>query len=84
MVETKKPTVSVKTVEKDGFHKKIPVKSYVIVLTEIGGSKVKAVRLDEQVSIGQAKKTAVVDNPGWRFKGLFPLMDRDFEEGERI
>ena len=84
MVETKKPTVSVKTVEKDGFHKKIPVKSNVTVLTEIGGSKVKAIRLDEQVSIGQAKKTAVVDNPGWRFKGLFPLMDRDFEEGERI
>lgn len=84
MVEAKKPTVSVKTVEKDGFHKKIPVKSYVIVLTEIGGSKVKAVRLDEQVSIGQAKKTAVVDNPGWRFKGLFPLTDRDFEEGVKV
>lgn len=84
MVETKKPTVSVKTVEKDGFHKKIPVKSYVIVLTEIGGSKVKAVRLDEQVSIGQAKKTAVADNPGWRWKGTFPLTDRDFKEGERI
>ena len=84
MVEAKKPTVSVKTVEKNGFHKKIPVKSYVIVLTEIGGTRVKAVRLDEQASMDQAKKTAVADSPGWRFKGLFPLMDRDFEEGERI
>ena len=84
MVEKQKPTVGLKMVEKDGFHKKIPVKSYVIVLTEIGGSRVKAVRLDEQVNIDQARRTAVADNPGWRWKGAFPLTDRDFDEGERI
>ena len=84
MVEAKRPTVRLKMVERDGFHKKIPVRSYVIVLTEIGGSRVKALRLDEQMNIDQAKRTAVADNPGWRWKGAFPLTDRDFEEGERI
>lgn len=84
MVEKQKPTVGLKTVEKDGFHKKIPVRSYLVALTEVGGSRVKAIRLDGQSSWDEAKKTATEDNPGWRFKGIFPLMDRDFEEGEKV
>ena len=79
-----KPTVSTKTIERQGFHKRIPVRSYVIVLCEVGGSRVKAVRLDEQMSWDQARQTAVTDNPGWRFKGIMPLTDRDFQEGERV
>ena len=27
----------------------------------------------------EAKKTALSDNKGWKFKGLFALTDRDFE-----
>ena len=77
----RKPTAGTKTVEKNGFHKRIPVRSYVIVLCEVGGSRVKAVRLDNQASWDEARKTAVTDNKGWKFKGLYPLTDRDFEEG---
>lgn len=88
MVETKvagmMPTAGTTVIEKDGFHKRIPVRSFVVVLTEIGGSRVKAVRLDQQKSMDEARQTAVTDNPGWRWKGTFPLTDRDFKEGERV
>lgn len=67
---------------KNGFHRKIRTWSFVVVLTEIGGSNVKAVRLDDQISMDEARKTAETDNPGWRFKGIFTLSDRDFEKGE--
>lgn len=77
MVE--KQIVTSKVIEKDGFHRRVRTWSYVIVLTEIGGSRVKAVRLDEQTSMAEAQKTALADNPGWRFKGLFTLGDKDFE-----
>ena len=66
---------------KAGFHRKIRTWSFVIVLTEIGGSNVKAIRLDDQLSMDTARKTAVQDNPGWRFKGMFALSERDFERG---
>lgn len=77
MVES---TVTSKVVtDKNGFHRRVRTWSYVIVLTEIGGSRVKAVRLDEQTSMDEARRTALADNPGWRWKGLFTLGDRDFE-----
>lgn len=76
------PTAGTKVIKKNGFHKRIPVRSYVIILTEIGGERVKAIRLDKQASLGEAQKTALSDNPGWRWKGAFPLTDRDFEKGE--
>ena len=68
---------------KAGFHRKIRTWSFVIVLTEIGGSNVKAIRLDDQLSMDTARKTAVQDNPGWRFKGMFTLSERDFERGTK-
>lgn len=77
MVE--KQIVTSKVIEKDGFHRRVRTWSYVIVLTEIGGSRVKAVRLDEQTSMAEARKTALADNRGWKWKGLFTLSDRDFE-----
>lgn len=80
MVE--KQIVTSKVIEKDGFHRRVRTWSYAVVLTEIGGSRVKVIRLDEQTSMAEAQKTALADNPGWRFKGLFTLGDRDFE-GER-
>ena len=81
----RKPTCGTKVVERTGgFHQRIPVRSYVIVLTEVGGSRVKAVRLDGQTGIDEARTTAQQDYPGWRFKGLFALSDRDFQEGERL
>ena len=80
MVE--KQIVTSKVIEKDGFHRRVRTWSYVIVLTEIGGSRVKAIRLDEQTSMAEARKTALADNPGWRWKGLFTLSDGDFE-GEK-
>jgi len=80
MVE--KQIVTSKVIEKDGFHRRVRTWSYAVVLTEIGGSRVKVIRLDEQTSMAEARKTALADNPGWRWKGLFTLSDRDFE-GER-
>ena len=71
--------MTTKVIEKNGFHRRIRTWSYVIVMTEIGGSNVKAVRLDDQVSMDEARKTAEQDNPNWRFKGLFTLSERDFE-----
>lgn len=77
-----KPTCGTKVITRNGFHKRIPVRSYLVALTEIGGSRVKAVRLDEQTGWEQARETAEKDYPGWRFKGTFPLMDRDFSDEE--
>ena len=79
MVE--KQIVTSKVIEKDGFHRRVRTWSYVVVLTEIGGSRVKAIRLDEQTSMDEARRTALADNSGWKWKGTFPLTDRDFEEG---
>lgn len=67
-------------IEKDGFHRKVRTWSYVVILTQKGGSDVKAVVLHNQTSMGQAKQTALADNEGYRFKGLFTLSERDFEK----
>ena len=86
MVEEQKqqiPTSGIRTVERDGFHRKVPVHSYAILLCEKGGSRVKALRLDNQLSNAEAIKTALDDNPGWLLKRAEMLMDRDFGEGER-
>ena len=76
------PTAGTMIKEESGRKRRIVVRSYVVVLCEIGGSGVKAVRLDQQDTMQTAKQTALIDNPGWRFKGLFALTDRDFEKGE--
>lgn len=82
MVEkSRTPTVQIGHKEKNGFHKKEVTRSYVVVLCEIGGSRVKAVRLDAQKSMDEARRTALADNSSWKWKGTFPLTDRDFEEG---
>lgn len=76
------PTAGTIVKEEAGRKRRIVVRSYVVVLTEIGGSGVKAVRLDKQASMDDARKTACADNVGWRWKGTFPLTDRDFERGK--
>ena len=85
MVEKQRePTVGLRTIEKDGFHKKVPVRSYAILMCEAGGSRVKAIRLDNQISVAEAISTALKDNPGWLLKRAEMLMDRDFGEDERV
>ena len=76
------PTAGTIVKEESGRKRRIVVRSYVVVLCEVGGSGVKAVRLDKQASMDDARRTALADNPGWRFKGLFALTDRDFERGK--
>lgn len=76
------PTAGTMIKEESGRKRRIVVRSYVVVLTEIGGSGVKAVRLDRQASMDDARRTALQDNPQWRWKGTFPLTDRDFERGK--
>lgn len=77
------PTAGTVIIEENGRKRRVAVRSYAIVLTEIGGSRVKVVRLDRQVCARDAIRTAETDCPGWRFKGFLPLMDRDFEGGEK-
>ncbi len=77
------PTAGTIVVEENGRKRRVAVRSYAIVLTEIGGSQVKVVRLDRQACARDAIRTAEQDSPGWRFKGFLPLMDRDFEGGEK-
>ena len=77
------PTAGTVVIEENGRKRRVAVRSYAIVLTEIGGSRVKVVRLDRQACARDAIKTAEQDSPGWRFKGFLPLMDRDFEGGEK-
>lgn len=77
------PTAGTVIKEEAGRKRRIVVRSYVVVLTEIGGSGVKAVRLDKQSSMDEARVTACADNVGWRWKGTFPLTDRDFERGQK-
>lgn len=80
----KKPTTGSKTITlPNGFHRKIQLFSFGILLTEIGGCQVKAVRVDNQPSRVAAMKIALENNPGWRFKALADLTDRDFDEGEK-
>lgn len=62
-----------------GFHRKVRTWSYVVILTEKGGSDVKHVTLHNQTSMDAARRTALEDNPGYRFKGLVALTERDFE-----
>ena len=76
------PTAGTMIKEEAGRKRRIVVRSYVVVLCEVGGSGVKAVRLDQQDTMQTAKQTALIDNPGWRFKGLFALTDRYFERGK--
>lgn len=75
------PTAGTVIKEEAGRKRRIVVRSYVVVLCEVGGSGVKAVRLDKQASMDDARRTALQDNSGWRFKGLFALTDKDFERG---
>lgn len=84
MPKTMIPTTGSKVIEKDGFHRRVATRSYYIALTEVGGNDVRSVRLDNQTSWAEAVKTALADNPGWRFKGFFALTDRDFEKGKQI
>ena len=80
----KKPTTGSKTITlPNGCHRKIKLFSYGILLTEIGGCQVKAIRLDNQAGRTAALKKALEENPGWRFKALADLTDRDFDEGEK-
>lgn len=62
-----------------GFHRKVRIWSYIVILTEKGGSDVKHVVLHNQTGTDEAVRTALEDNPGYRFKGLMALTERDFE-----
>lgn len=61
------------------IHRKVRTWSYLVILTEKGGDEVKAVTLHDQTSMDEAWRTAVDDNPGFRFKGIMTLSEKDFE-----
>lgn len=61
------------------IHRKVRTWSYVVILTERGGDEVKAVVLHDQTSMDEARRTALEDNPDFRFKGILTLSERDFD-----
>lgn len=80
----KRPTTGSKTITlPNGCHRTIRTFSYGILMTEIGGYQVRAIRLDNQPGRTAALKKALDDNPGYRFKAMTELNDRDFDEGEK-
>ena len=60
-------------------HRKVRTWSYIVILTEKGGSNVKHVVLHGQTSMDEARRTALEDNTGYRLKAVIPLTERDFE-----
>ena len=61
------------------IHRKVRTWSYVVILTERGGDEVKVVVLHDQTSMDEARRTALEDNPDFRFKGILTLSERDFD-----
>ena len=55
--------------------------SYVALLTEKGGSEVKAVRLDGYPSKNDRNLWEDIKGnyPGWKIKGIWKLYDEDFD-----
>ena len=73
MPKGKIPTMMIRT---EG-RRHIKTYSYVAVLTEKGGSEVKAIRFD-----GYERATDVMNDcpPGWNIRAVYKLSEEDFKE----
>lgn len=60
-------------------HRKVRTWSYIVLLTEKGGTGVRHVVLHGQTSMLEAQRTALEDNKGYRLKATIPITERDFE-----
>ena len=58
----------------------IKLYSYVVLLTEKGGSEVKAVRYDGFERKTDVMKEVDTDYPEWRLKSIHKLYEEDFQE----
>lgn len=77
----RRPTTGSRTITlPNGCHKKVDLYTFAVILTEINGDRVKAVRVDEQSSEVTAAKKALLESPGWKLKAVCKLTDGDFDE----
>lgn len=65
--------------ETDG-RRTIRLYSYVALLTEKGGSEVKAVRYDGFQRATDVMAEIDTDYPGWKIRGVYKLSEEDFAE----
>ena len=85
-----RPTTGKKAITAPGLtrgatrEKTVETHSYAVLLTEIGGSEVRAVRIDGITSkYDQELERTLRENykeSSWRIKGIWRLCDADFEE----
>lgn len=77
-----RPTIGYRlTTGKDGRPVRTRVNSYVVVMTEIGGDRVLAIRYDEYLNKEEVMKYVWEQLPGWKIKTVLKLFDDDFQEG---
>lgn len=76
-----RPVESAVTMQKEnGGFKTVRLYSYVVLLTEIDGDGVKAVRYDDYERKTDLYHEALNDYPGWKIKGTWKLYEEDFKE----
>lgn len=63
-----------------GRGKLIARHSYVVTMCEIGGSEVKAVRMEYYQNKTDVYQAVDEQYPGWKIKGVNRLYDADFDE----
>ncbi len=75
-----RPTESHVTIQKEnGGFKTLHLYSYVVLLTEIDGDQVMAVRYDDYERKTDLYHIVKHDYPGWNIKGTWKLYDQDFQ-----
>ena len=60
--------------------KTIKLSSYVVILCEINGAEVKAVRMDYYRTKNEAKAYAAEQYPDWKIKAVYRLYDEDYRK----
>lgn len=76
-----RPVETYVTMQKEnGGFRTVHLYSYVVLLTEIGGDKVQAVRYDDYERKTDLYHIAQHDYPGWKIKGTWKLYEEDFAE----
>lgn len=77
-----RPTIGYRlTTGKDGRPVRTRVNSYVVLLTEIGGDSVAAIRYDNYTNKHELMKYVWEQLPDWKIKTVLKLYDDDFQEG---
>lgn len=78
-----RPVDSYATIQKEsGGYRTVHLYSYVVLLTEIDGDQVMAVRYDDYERKTDLYCEVKNDYPGWNIKGTWKLYEEDFQNRE--